>query len=84
MASVRASPSPCVMALVTRSLASRIAMSGSTETLQSPMAARTWLRASAAAAATLVSRTRRWYSSAGRVVAITSIWSSANPLDDLR
>src|SRR5579864_9183218 len=61
------------MALVTRSLVSRIAISGSTGTFQSLMAARTSLRASAAAAGSLVSRTRRWCSSVGRVGAIASI-----------
>src|SRR6516225_5017337 len=73
MATVMVAPAPCMMALVIRSLASRIAMSGSTGTFQSRMVTRTWPRASAAAAGFLVSRTRRWYSSVGRVGAITFI-----------
>src|SRR6516164_3103066 len=73
MATVMVAPAPCMMALVIRSLASRIAMSGSTGIFQSRMATRTWLRASAAAAGFLVSRTPRWYSSVGRVGAITFI-----------
>jgi hypothetical protein len=66
-------------AITQGAVVSRIAMSGSTGILKSRMAARTWLRASAAAAGSLVSRTRRWYSSVGRVGVITSR-SSANLL----
>ena len=73
MASVTVSPSPCVMALVTKSLVSRTAMSGSTGTFQARMTARTWLRASAAALGSLVSRRRRWCSSVGRVGVIAFI-----------
>ena len=47
MASVMVWPASCLMALVTSSLVSRIATSGSTGTSQAQMAARTWLRASA-------------------------------------
>src|SRR5271170_3341696 len=73
MASVTVSPSPYVMALVTMSLVSRIAMSGSTGTCQAWRAARTRPRASAAEDGSLASRTRRWYSSVERVGAITMI-----------
>ena len=41
MASMMVLPSPCMMALVTKSLVSRTAMSGSTGTFQAQMAART-------------------------------------------
>ena len=48
-------------------------MSGSTGTSQAQMAARTWLRASAAAAGPAASRARHARKSAGRVGAITFI-----------
>ena len=66
----------CRTALVTSSLASRTAMSGSTGTSQAQMAARTWLRASATAAGLAASRTRRSFSSVGRVGAIAFIGGS--------
>jgi hypothetical protein len=71
--SVTVSPVPCMMALVTKSLVSKTAMSGSTGIFQARMTARTWPRASAAAAGFLVSRKRRWCSSVGQVGAIASI-----------
>src|SRR6186997_2815519 len=61
------------MALVTSSLVSRTAMSSSTGMSQARMAARTWLRASPAAAGLAVSRTRQTCSSVGRVSAIAFI-----------
>src|SRR5690349_21809102 len=61
------------MALVTSSLVSRTAMSGSTGMSQARMAARTWPRASPAAAGLAVSRTRQTCSSVGRVGAIAFI-----------
>src|SRR5215475_7740865 len=61
------------MALVTSSLVSRTAMSSSTGISQARMAARTWLRASPAAAGLAVSRTRQTCSSVGRVGAIAFI-----------
>src|ERR1700748_3403764 len=61
------------MALVTSSLVSRIAMSSSTGISQARMAARTWPRASPAAAGLAVSRTRATCSSVGRVTAIAFI-----------
>src|SRR5579863_6599462 len=63
----------CLMALVTSSLVSRTATSGSTGTSQSQMAARTWRRASAEAAGPAVSRTRHSRNSVRRVGAITFI-----------
>src|ERR1700722_13760397 len=70
MASVTVWPVPQVMASVTRSLVSSMAMSGSTGMAQDRTAARTWLRASLAASGSLVSRVRRWRRSAGRMVTI--------------
>src|SRR5215470_5110478 len=61
------------MALVTSSLVSRTATSSSTGISQARMAARTWLRASPAAAGLAVSRTRQACSSVGRVSAIAFI-----------
>src|SRR5271170_1979061 len=85
MASVTVSPSPYAMALVTRSLVSRIAMSGSTGTCQAWRAARTRPRASAAEDGSLASRTRRWYSSAWlpRSTSVEDGYSVRNsPVDD--
>ncbi len=73
MASVTVPPGSCLMALVTSSLVSRTAISGSTGTSQAQMTARTWLRASAAAAGPVVSRTRHPVSSVGRVGAMAFI-----------
>src|ERR1700749_1862277 len=61
------------MALVTSSLVSRTATSSSTGISQARMAARTWPRASPAAAGLAVSRTRQTCSSVGRVSAIAFI-----------
>src|SRR6201996_5068836 len=70
MNSVMVLPASCLMALVTSSLVSRTAMSGSTGTFQALMAARTWSRASAAAAGPAVSRWRRECRSVGRMGAL--------------
>ena len=80
MASMTVSPASCLMALVTSSLVSRTATPGSTGTSQAQMAARTWLRASAAAAGPAVSRTRRRCSSVGRVGAIVFIGFLSGPV----
>ena len=80
MASVTVSPGSCLMALVTSSLVSRTATLGSTGTSQAQMAARTWLRASAAAAGPVVSRTRHPCSSVGRVGAIAFIGFLSGPV----
>src|SRR5260370_23505969 len=69
-ASVVAGPGSCRMALVTSSLVSRAAVSGSTGMSQAVMAGRTWRRAWAAGAGPAASRIRRPVSSAGRVGAI--------------
>src|ERR1700729_2262271 len=61
------------MALVTSSLVSRTAMSSSTGISQARMAARTWPRASTAAAGLAVSRTRQTCSSVGGVGAMAFI-----------
>src|SRR5215469_4655042 len=74
-------PAPRLTTLVTTSLMSRIAMSGSTATCQAHRATRRWRRACPAAAGSLTSRTRRWCSSAGRAGAIALIGSSADVLD---
>ena len=73
MASVTVPLASCLMALVTSSLVSRTATSGSTGTSQAQMAARTWLRASPAAAGPVASRARHRCSSVGRVGAIAFI-----------
>ena len=73
MASMTIPVTSCLMALVTSSLVSRIATSGSTGISHAQMAARTWRRASAAAAGPVLSRTRYPRSSVGRVGAITFI-----------
>ena len=80
MASVTVSPASCLMALVTSSLVSRIATLGSTGTSQARIAAWTWLRASAAAAGPVVSRTRRECSSVGRVGALVFIGLLRGPV----
>ena len=72
-ASVMLVPASWLMALVTSSLVSRTAMSSSTGMSQTRMAARTWPRASPAAAGLAVSRTRQTCSSVGRVGAIAFI-----------
>jgi len=79
MASVTVPVTSCLMALVTSSLVSRIATSGSTGMSQAQMAARTWRRASAEAAGPAVSRTRHPRSSVGRVGAITFIGFLCGP-----
>src|SRR6266852_9647587 len=84
MASVTVSPASCLMALVTSSLVSRTATLGSTGTSQAQMAARTWLRASAAAAGPVVSRTRHRCSSVGRVGAIAFIGFLSGPVELVR
>ena len=61
------------MALVTSSLVSRTATSVSTGTFQALTVARTWLRASPAAAGPVVSRTRYACSSAARASAMVFI-----------
>ena len=80
MASVMVSPASCLMALVTSSLVSRIATLGSTGISQARMAAWTWLRASAAAAGPVVSRTRRECSSVGRMGALVFIGLLRGPV----
>jgi len=62
-----------VIALVTSSLVSRIAMSESTGTSQAHMAARICLRASAAASGPPVSGTRHWWSWAVRAAVMAFI-----------
>src|SRR5215469_238555 len=74
-------PAPRLTTLVTTSLMSRIAMSGSTATCQAHRTSRSWRRACPAAAGSLTSRRRRWCSSAGRAGAIAFIGSSADVLD---
>jgi hypothetical protein len=74
MTSRTVSPPSCVMALVTSSLVSRTATGASTGTSQAQMAARTWLRASAAAAGPAVNEMRRGGCTVGRIGAIVSIW----------
>jgi len=73
MASVTVSLASCLIALVTSSLVSSTATAGSTGMSHARMAAWTWLRASAAAAGPLVSRTRHPSSTVGRVGAIAVI-----------
>ena len=63
----------CRIALVTNSLVSRIATSGSTGIPQVQIAVRTCLRASAAAAGPAGSAMRRGRSTVGRIGAIVSI-----------
>src|SRR5580658_2102698 len=72
-ARVMVPPAACLMALVTRSLVSRIATSGSTGGCQPQMSSLTWLRASAAAAGRAVSRIRHLCRSVGRVGAMVFI-----------
>src|SRR5437016_7471880 len=80
MARVTALPDSCLMALVTSSLVSRTATSWSTGMSQAQMAARTWPRASEAAAGPVVSLTRHWFSSVGRVGAIAFIGFLSGPV----
>ena len=80
MASVMVSFVSCLMALVTSSLVSRTATFASTGTSHAQMAARTWVRASAAAAGPAVSRTRQICSSEGRVGAIVFIGFLRGPV----
>jgi hypothetical protein len=75
MASAMVSPGSCRMALVTSSLVSRTAMSGSTRLPPAQMAVRTWRRASAAAAGPETSRAQQECSRLGRVAAIRFIGS---------
>ena len=81
MPSVMASPVACLTALVTSSLVSRTATSASTGSFQAAMAARTWLRASAAAAGLGASRTRHACSSTARVSAIAFIGILFEPVE---
>src|ERR1700750_2256316 len=67
MKTVTVSPRSCLIALVTSSLVSRAATSGSTGASQAAMAAWTWRRASDTASGPVVSRTRRECRSVGRV-----------------
>ena len=59
MTSMMLWPASLARALVTSSLVSSTATDGSTGTSQAQMAARTWLRASAAAAGSAASEMRR-------------------------
>ena len=66
-------PVSCLSALVTSSLVSSTAVSTSTGTSQARIAARTWLRASPAAAGPAASEIRRGRCTVGRMGAIVSI-----------
>src|ERR1700722_10625628 len=70
MNNVTTSPASHLMALVTSSLVSSTATSGSTGTFQVLMAARTWSRASDAAAGPAANRKRRECRSVGRMGAL--------------
>jgi len=84
MASVMTQPASCLMALVTSSLVSRAATPGSTGTSQAQMAARTSLRASAAAAGPTGSLTRHACDSAGPAGTLTRhACDSADPVGTL-